>query len=136
MGSWGTDIFDNDVAADWSYGLADGGLRYVQAALRNASEEGDYLDADTGAEALAAAETVARLRGTPWVESAYSAAVDEWVGRQSGQVPSDLAVLAALAVRRVMAEGSELVDLWEESGEAGYTAWTRVLEDLIVRLDA
>jgi hypothetical protein len=135
MGAWGTDIFDNDAAADWSYGVADGGLRYVHSTLRDAVDAVGYLDADDGAAALAAAETVARLRGNAWVESAYSAAVDEWVKRQSGEVPTDLAALAALAVRRVIGDDSELADLWDEAGEAGYTAWRRVLDDLIGRLD-
>lgn len=135
MGSWGSGVFDNDTAADWAYGLHSGGVSYVAAALRTAVDSGDFLDSDEGAEALAAAETVARLRDPAWEPSPYSEAVDEWVRAQSGEVPADLAVLAAAAVRRVLSAGSELADLWEEAGADESAEWRRNLEDLVGRLD-
>lgn len=135
MGAWGFGIFDNDAAVDWAYGLEHGGIAYVAAALQAAVDSGDFLDSDEGAEALAAAETVARLRGGAWEESPYSAAVEEWVRSQSGEVPVDLAGLAAGAVRRVLSSGSELADVWTEAGELESAEWRRVLDDLVGRLD-
>lgn len=135
MGTWGTGAFENDVASDWAYGLADGGLSHVSGSLHAAADASDFLDGDEGSEAVAAAETVARLRGGAWDESPHSDAVDEWVHAQIGEVPADLAALAAAAVRRVLAPGSELADLWSEAGETDAAAWRRILDDLIGRLD-
>ncbi|NND02046.1 MAG: DUF4259 domain-containing protein [Acidimicrobiia bacterium] len=135
MGTWGVGVFDNDVASDWTYGLGDRGLNHVSESLHAAADASEFLDADEGAEAVAAAETVARLRGGAWDESPYAEAVDEWVHAQTGDVPADLAALAAAAVRRVLAPGSELADLWAEAGEADAGEWRRVLDDLIGRLD-
>ena len=135
MGTWGTGAFDNDIASDWAYGLADGGIHLVSESLHAATDAADLLDADEGAAAIAAAETVARLRGGAWDESPHSGAVDEWVHAQTGEVPADLAALAAAAVRRVLAPGSELADLWDEADDADATTWRRVLDDLIGRLD-
>ncbi len=135
MGTWGTGPFDNDAAADWGYGLADGGLHHILVTLNAAADAGDFFDADEGAEAVAAAEAVARLRDGAWDESAHSAAVDEWISQQTGEVPADLAALAALAVRRVLAPGSELLDLWEEASDPDADNWRRTLDDLVGRLD-
>ena len=136
MGTWGHGAFDNDTAADWAYGLADGGLPRVTDALRTAVDASDVLDADEGAEAVAAAETVARLRGGAWEQTPHSEAVDEWVSQQSGEVPPDLAVLAAAALRRVLDQGSELAELWREAGESDAAAWQRAIDEIIERLDA
>ena len=135
MGTWGTGPFDNDAAADWGYGLANGGLHHILATLGNVADSGDFLDADEAAGAVAAAEAVARLRGGAWNESVYSEAVDQWVGQQTGDVPADLSAMAARAVRRVLAPGSDLLDLWEETGGSDADHWKRTLDDLVGRLD-
>jgi len=134
MGAWDTGVFDNDSAADWAHVLDGGGVRHIHETLLRAAEGGEFLDADEGAEALAAAETVARLLGGAWVESPYSAGVDEWVARQSGTVPDELRAVAIAAVNRTLGEGSELLDLWEESGDGPLADWRRVAADLLERL--
>ena len=134
MGAWGSGVFDNDAAADWALGLADGGYEYIRSTLAVAVEAGDFLDADEGAEALAAAEAVARLGGAGGVGSAYSEPVDGWVSAQAGNAPADLVALAARAVRAVLAESSELAELWDEAGVAEAAQWRRALEEILGRL--
>ena len=133
MGAWGTGVFDNDTACDWAYGLegqTDLGLieRTLDVAL--AADEG--LDASDAEEALAAAETVARLQGHWGVRNSYTANVDAWV-EKTGLPPSPtLASKAHAAIDRVLAETSEIVELWEESGELD--EWKRVVDELRSRI--
>ena len=58
MGAWGTGIFDNDGAADWSGDLATGGPSAIKEAL-DAALDTQYLDSGEGACAVAAADVVA-----------------------------------------------------------------------------
>lgn len=133
MGAWGTGVFDNDTACDWAYGLegqTDLGLveRTLDVALAN--DEG--LDASDAEEALAAAETVARLQGHWGVRNSYTANVDAWV-EKTGLHPSPaLARKAHAAIDRVLDETSEIVELWEESGELD--EWKRVVDELRSRI--
>jgi hypothetical protein len=130
MGAWGTGIFDNDDAADWAYGLADGGVGYLEESLDVITP--DYLEIGDGTGALAAAETVARLLGNGGTSSAYSEDVDAWVATQEAPPAASLVEAARAAVDRVGGEESELAELWAESGdEAG---WRATLEDLQQRL--
>ena len=83
-------------------------------------------------EALAAAETVARLQGHWGVRNSYTANVDAWV-EKTGLSPSPaLARKAHAAIDRVLAETSEIVELWEESGDLD--EWKRVVDELRSRI--
>ncbi|WP_097229390.1 DUF4259 domain-containing protein [Streptomyces zhaozhouensis] len=117
MGTWDVGPFDNDTAADfrgaWDDAPAGERAEKVRTALVTTVESGDYLDADEACEAVAAAALIAELlpEGAvlPGEERPYPP-------RES--LP-DLIGLRALAVRaldRVVAEGSELRELWDESG--------------------
>lgn len=133
MGAWGTGVFDNDTACDWAYGLegqTDLGLveRTLDAALAN--DEG--LDASDAEEALAAAETVARLQGHWGVRNSYTANVDAWVEKTGLQPSPALARKAHAAIDRVLAETSEIVELWEESGDLD--EWKRLVDELRSRI--
>lgn len=113
MGAWGSGIFDNDLAADFVSDLAEapaGAPATLRACLEDATSGGG-VDADVGAEALAAAAIVAAgIGGTP-------VPVDEEVAKVAPYAPADLAPLAVQAIDAVLGADSELVQLWEEAGE-------------------
>lgn len=159
MGAWGLGPFDNDTAADLADDLADdlGDPALVVEQLTEVlAEAGDTppdepLDADLGAEALAAAEVVAALAGHPGeaLAAAELAEGDQeppsldvlanWCRGEQGAGALDgapgLPRLALRAVVRVMADGSELAELWDEAPEQG-RAWREVTAGLRARLSA
>ncbi|WP_031014603.1 DUF4259 domain-containing protein [Streptomyces sp. NRRL F-5727] len=115
MGTWDIGPFDNDTAADFSYRVdeaADGKKADVLlAAFREVTGTGDdYLDADFGAEAIAAAALVAaQCEGGEAVTTSYGPK------QPLGDLPVELRAEAVAALDRVLAEPSELLELWEES---------------------
>ena len=116
MGAWGPDTFDNDTACDWACGLEDAqDLGYVRDALSQVLAAGeDDLDADEACEGLAACEVVARLKGNWGPRNSYTETVDTWVARHPIAPTLEVIALAAAAIQRVLAEPSELRELWEE----------------------
>jgi len=128
MGAWGEGPFDNDTAADWVFGFQDAdqpsGLILIEAALATAANlpQGDYLDADVGVEAVAAAEVVAAMLGRELERSSYNEAAIDWIARTAGEVRPALADLAVRALGRVTGPNSELVDLWDEAGSVSWRA--------------
>ena len=135
MGSWDVGSFDNDTAADWSYGLENAtDLSYVEETLDRvlACGERDEVSADDGECAVAAAEVVARLRGHWGEESAYSATADAWVRSRNAAPPADLVRKAIAAVDRLSRAPSELLELWDEGQDA--EGWLDSIRDLKDRL--
>lgn len=134
MGTWGTGIFDNDTAADWAFGLEDlPDTQYIEKTLERVVAIGDaYLEAPDAEEALAAAEGVARMRGRWGQRSAYSEPLDEWVESVKLQPAADLVAMAIRAIDRILAEPSELVELWQEGNE--FAAWRDGVLGLRARL--
>jgi hypothetical protein len=130
MGAWGIGIFDNDGAADWASGLeSQSGTSHVEDTLDRIVSVGEqYVDASDAEEALAAAETVARLKGTGGARSAYSEAVDDYVARVRIKPAPALIAKAVAVVDRILREPSELLELWTEGGEAA--SWQAELEGL------
>lgn len=126
MGSWGTGAFDNDTACDWSNDLVDSeDLSFVQNTLSVVHElDDDELDADLGAEALAACEVVARLQGRAGRKNANTQIVDQWVRAHPAKPPADLIRLATHVIDRV-AEVSELAQRWH-----GDQTWRASMQDL------
>lgn len=149
MGAWGTGSFENDDALDWLAEWSDakegpgdedepGRFAYVIGALAVAVDEKGYLDSDAGACALAAAEAVAAANGKPdpslkkndgdvaalvtWARSKHA---DDLRNPQAKQ-------LALQAVDRVLADESELAELWSESEEA--ENWRKAVDGLRARL--
>lgn len=134
MGAWSHESFGNDVAGDWTGPLeAATDLRYVEKTLQKVLEVGDgYLEMDKASEAIAAAETVARLQGNFGVRDAYSRAVDSWVERLRLVPNSALAAKAHQALDRIISAPSELLELW---GETEYSeAWLSAVADLRSRI--
>jgi hypothetical protein len=134
MGAWGTGVFENDTACDWSYGLEDvDDLSLVEGALDQVLSTGsDYLDSDVAVEALAACEVIARLRGRSGERNAYTKTVDAWVAAHSVEPPAALIQRALAAIDRVLAEPSELLELWSESDS--HDAWRAGLTNLRERI--
>ena len=127
--------FDNDMANDWAYGLEEtDDLSLVKSAFveldQGADEDG--LDSDLACNALAACEVLARLLGRPGYNDSYTEKVDDWVKAHRSVPPPALIVRANAAIDRVLAEDSELRELWDES-EEGET-WRKSVEELRARL--
>ncbi|MEV6978921.1 DUF4259 domain-containing protein [Kitasatospora sp. NPDC093806] len=114
MGTWDIGPFENDTAADFANALdetaPDERESLVRSTLLRAAQSRDDLDADYGAEAVAAAARIAaQYPGGAPVEPPYGP-------EQSLPVFSpDLRGLAVDALDRVLAEDSELAELWDET---------------------
>jgi hypothetical protein len=136
MGGWGTGIFDNDTACDWAYGLKEtNDLSLIESALDKVLKVGaEYLDAREAEEALAAAETVARLKGNWGIRDSYTEKMDEWVETTRLTPPQALIEKALKAIERTLSGPSELLELWGEV--EGFIAWEESVKDLSRRLKA
>ena len=132
MGAWGVLAFDNDDANDWASGLEKtSDLSLVVSAFAQVDEAEDYLEAPIATEALAACEVLARLLGRPGYQNAYTEKLDQWV-KQHPQKPSPaLLERASAVIERVLADKSELRELWDE-GEP--EEWLQAVEDLRSRV--
>lgn len=135
MGAWGVLAFDNDTANDWAYGLDEAeDLTLVESALNEVAATGDDdLDSDLACEALAACEVLARLRGHPGYQNAFTEVVDAWVSAHPLEPSAGLLARASAAIDRILGENSELRELWDE---ADGVAWRAAVEDLRLRLRA
>jgi len=134
MGAWGVLAFDNDDANDWAYGLKRvSDLSLVESTLARVIKAADYLEAPTASEGLAACEVRARLMGRPGYENGYTKDVDEWVKQHPLRPSAALLAQANSVIDRVLADKSELRELWDE----GYAnEWLQVVEDLRARIRA
>jgi len=123
MGTWALDAFGNDYAMDWAQDLHEyKTLELVETTLDNVidSQQAE-LEAPFAAEALAALEVIARLQGQPGENDPATAEVDEWVAACKKKVTPPLLEKARLAFERIMAESSELRQLWQDSEH--FTDW-------------
>ncbi|WP_034292316.1 DUF4259 domain-containing protein [Herbaspirillum sp. RV1423] len=134
MGAWSHESFGNDDACDFGSDLQDADdLSMVEEALDAVVEIGnDYLEAPEASRAIAAAEVVARLQGNWGSRDAYSETVDAWVENKK-LVPDPMLVQKAdEAIERILAEPSELLELWLESDNSD--VWMKSVLDLRSRL--
>ncbi|WP_151738100.1 DUF4259 domain-containing protein [Acinetobacter junii] len=134
MGTWSHESFGNDTANDWAYELEDAtDFAVIEAALQVALDEGDeYLDADLAMEAIAAVEVIAKRLGKGTQSDVYTEKVDQWLETISEQPSDDLLSLAKRVLERIVADDSELKELWLESDE--YELWlgnTQQLKDAL-----
>lgn len=134
MGTWGTGVFENDTACDFADAVAYGGgmIALVDALDRVLSPEGESLEAPEAEEGLAAAEIVARLRGSAGEATAYTAAIDAWIRDSHPPVSDEMVEKAKQAISRILSEPSELLELWAASTE--FDSWKRCIEGLSKRL--
>jgi hypothetical protein len=136
MGAWGTGIFDNDTACDWAYELEEtSDLSLIESALDKVLDVGaEYLDATEAEEALAAAETIARLKGNWGIRNSYTETMDRWVETTRLNPPQALIEKALRAIERLLSGPSELLELWGETED--FNAWEESVKDLSKRLSA
>ena len=134
MGTWSRESFGNDDASDWAARLDEyDDLGLVEATLDTVLEAGeDELEAPEASEAIAAAEVVARLQGNPGTADDLPEEVEAWVERIQLLPSADLAAKARRALDRVLAGPSELMELWDESGESA--AWQASVRELKGRI--
>lgn len=132
MGAWGSGPFDNDTAADWCGDLdelpADRRPEAIGSALRAAVGEAVHLEVGGGELAVAAAAVVAAQcpRGEE-LTSEY--APKEPV--QLGPEMDSLRTLAIQALNCVVADDSELAELWADSHDGTWEAGIRNLIRLL-----
>lgn len=136
MGAWSHDSFGNDDACDWAYRLEDcDDLSLIESTLDTVLAVGDdYLESPEAAEAIAAAEAVARLQGHFGICDSYSETLDAWVRKMRLQPSPALAGKAQRALDRIVGEASELRELWDESDEG--ETWTAAVKELRARIAA
>ena len=136
MGAWSADTFGNDDACDWAYGLENvNDLSLLESTLDTLLSHGtEYVEAPEASEALAAIEAIARLQGNWGERNAYTEPVDEWVEKTKLQPSAALTKKAHLVIERILAENSELKELWQESEE--YEAWQAFVAELKSRVNA
>jgi hypothetical protein len=125
MGAWGSGPFENDDAGDWVYDLegADD-MSLIHDALDVARTS--YLDAAEGAVAVAAATVVAAALGLR--NDGLSDEVTAWLEDHARLVVAADAALAVRALDRVLAERSEVAELWDDAGETTWRASVRALQ--------
>lgn len=130
MGTWSHESFGNDTANDWAYELEDAtDFSVIETALQVALDEGDeYLDADLAMEAIAAVEVIAKRLGKGTQSDVYTEKVDQWLETISEQPSDDLLSLAKRVLERIVADDSELKELWLESDE--YELWLGNIQQL------
>ncbi|MGW4056208.1 DUF4259 domain-containing protein [Streptomyces sp. NPDC004779] len=131
MGTWDIGPFDNDTAADFSYRVdsAPEGKKaeVLLTAFREVTGTGEeYLDADLSMEAIASAALVAaQCPGGEPVTTSYGPK------EPLGVLPAALRAEAVAALDRVVAEPSELLELWEESDGEEWKAGVRALRGVL-----
>src|SRR5262249_48138153 len=131
MGTWGLGTFDDDTACDWLDELAEEPtVEFLQQTLATPDE--GYLESDQCTAVLGAAEIIAGVVAGPRAGLPKVA-----LGVISSLTPDAVGPLRTLAsekVRRVLGEGSELRELWEEN-EAEFPKWRDGLLELCRVLD-
>ena len=129
MGAWGSGSFENDDAADWLAGLATITPDDLTRIFTRSADDPSYLEAPDASAAVAAAEVIAALPGSP--AKNVPPQIVEWVENHREASTPELKALAARALDRVRSD-SEVKDLWLEAD--GVKDWTEEIQDLQTRL--
>jgi hypothetical protein len=132
MGAWGHGAFENDDAGDWIHDLLESeGLTLLASSLEVPADD-SYLEAPVGSVIVCAAEVLAALRGFP--SEALPEDLATWVGHHKKDAWQALLPRASARLDRVLAERSELRELWEENASE-YPAWRDSVMDVKRRLN-
>ena len=134
MGAWGKGTFENDTACDFAANVAEeNGLVVLEQALdRVLASQTNYLEAPDAEEGLAAADIVARLKGSQGAQTAYTAKIDAWVERSKMPPSEALLEKARRSITRILTEPSELLELWRDSED--FEVWKSSVEEVSSRL--
>lgn len=116
MGAWGEKAFENDSALDWLNDLEEEGVSALRGILETVAETGadEYVDVDDGSAAVAASEIVAAALG--YGRDRLTKPVRRWLDANPDAIVADDLLLARAALERVVAAGSELLELWNDGG--------------------
>jgi hypothetical protein len=136
MGAWANDPFGNDTACDWAYGLAKvNDLSLIEEPIQRVLDIGDdYLEAPAAEEAIAAADTITRLKGKFYVKNPYTESTDKWVDKHRIKPSPELVASAIRAIDRILTKPSELLDLWSEGADSDTEEWKLQMVALKERL--
>ncbi|MGW1886335.1 DUF4259 domain-containing protein [Streptomyces sp. NPDC001970] len=114
MGTWDIGPFDNDTAADFGGNLDDASMEerepVIRSVLERATNPAGELDAAYAERAVAAAALVVAQH--PEGEPTCS---NYGPSEPIPELPADLRTLAVDALDRIVAETSELADLWGDA---------------------
>lgn len=130
MGAWDIGSFANDDALDWLIDLQEeDDLDLLEDAFSAVIDQKQELpDASDCSVAIAAAEVVAALLGSP--NRDLPEELEEWIPGKP-KPGKELTGLAQEAIKIVLAK-SELRELWEETGE--FSSWREDVESLLTRV--
>jgi hypothetical protein len=104
----------------------------VSGALHAVVVVGDeYLELDPACAALAACEVIALLKGNVGGKCHYPEEVDGWVKAHPLKPSDELSRAAFVAIDRILAPRSELLELWEEQDAS---EWRSAVSDLRSRI--
>ena len=115
MGTWDIGFFDNNMACDWENDITvNTDIKYIENTLKEACNNSeDELDIDIANRALAAADALARLLGSPGEENSYTENLELWVKSYKKEIPLELKKLALQAIDNVLSPESELKQYWK-----------------------
>ncbi|MDB5433042.1 MAG: hypothetical protein JWP35_4158 [Caulobacter sp.] len=133
MSAWATGYFDNDDAADFLREIGVAGTWATARHALQAAVDADYLEAPEAGAAVAAVGVLAAvMTGAPVLLPDASSVLPAILG----PAPPELPALALKALSKVV-NGSELDELFSESGGERYDEWLNgisALRNLIVGL--
>lgn len=130
MGAWSHEPFGNDTSNDWAYDLEETkDFSHIEAALDKVLGQGsEYLEAPDAEEAVCAVEVLAKLLGKGTQSDEYTESVDDWVKSMDQKPTPALLQKARQVIERILAENSELLELWQESEE--FNEWQSSMSTL------
>lgn len=118
MGTWGIGSFENDDAADFMIdALKSGDLSLLGEVFDNVLTSTEYVEAPDATVAIVAAEIVAAAQGRPTPAAQREDGLAEWLARIRPTIDAALATQARDALARILAEHSELRELWEDTDD-------------------
>jgi hypothetical protein len=133
MGTWNIGPFDNDDASDLVDDVIKKGVKRAEDAIGRVLKVGsNYLEAPEAQQGIAAAEIIAQLSGGSSAVEESIPELSEWTLRQLVKPSEEVVHRAQAAVNRVLAEPSELLELWSEAEE--FDAWRASVQGLADRL--
>lgn len=116
MGAWGSGILENDAADEWLGMALVSNVDFVQSAIASVIGNPNYLDADDASCALVACDLLAILAGSG-MSSPYPPEIADWISTLTLADPRGALADGVRAIRRILTEPSELLELWEDVPE-------------------
>jgi len=132
MGTWDFRSFDNDDALEWLDELSETEDLSPFVETFDAGENEEYLEAPEGQAIIAAAEVINCFFNSPR-EGIPEQAI-KWVDDHKNIDVKSLVPEAIMKLARVLAEDSEIRELWEENEEL-FPKWLKDVEDLLILLN-